>query len=231
MRIFVAGATGATGQVFVPLASKAGIEQRLHVRPQSVAKTSLGKDPRAKVFDLSDRKALESAVVGCEAVISFVGTMRSRFKAGDTYESSDVGSTRLLVEGARASNVPRFLLLSSVGAGGAGAYLKMKGECERIVKQSGLRYTIFRPSALVSPPEGDAETSHLGRRQVPAIAGWTMALFGALPGLGPWADRLKPIPISVVCHAFLRVLEKPRDGEVIEGQALWTLGAGHSRGG
>jgi len=228
MRVFVAGATGATGQVFVPLASKAGIEQRLHVRPQSVAKTSLGKDPRARVFDLSDRTALSSALLGCDAVISFVGTMRSRFKAGDTYESSDVGSARLLVEGAKASNVPRFLLLSSVGAGGAGAYLKMKGECERIVKESGLRYTIFRPSALVSPPEGEAETSHHGRRRVPAIAGRAMAALGALPGLGPWADRLKPIPISVVCHAFLRVLEEPWDGEVIEGRLLWTLGAEHS---
>ncbi len=231
MRIFVAGATGATGQFFVPLAAKAGIEQRLHVRPQSVAKTSLGKDPRTRVFDLSDRQALASALSGCEAVISFVGTMRSRFKAGDTYESSDIGSTRLLVEGAKASSVPRFFLLSSVGAGGAGAYLKMKGECEWIVKQSGLRYTIFRPSALVSPPEGDLESSHHGRREVPAVLGWTMAVVGALPGLGAWADRLKPIPIFVVCHAFLGVLEKPRDGEVIEGQVLWTLGAEHSRGG
>lgn len=229
MRVFVAGATGATGQVFVPLASKAGIEQRLHVRPQSVAKIPLGKDPRARVFDLSDRAALGSALLGCDAVISFVGTMRSRFKAGDTYESSDIGSTRLLVEGAKAANVPRFLLLSSVGAGGAGAYLKMKGECERIVKDSGLRYTIFRPSALVSPPEGEAPTSYHGRREVPAIAGWTMSMIGALPGLGAWADRLKPIPIPVLCHAFLRVLEEPRDGEVIEGRLLWTLGTRHSR--
>jgi uncharacterized protein YbjT (DUF2867 family) len=229
MRIFIAGATGATGQVFVPLASKAGIEQRLHVRPQSVAKTSFGKDPRARVFDLSDRRALASALSGCEAVISFVGTMRSRFKAGDTYESSDIGSTRFLVEGASAANVPRFLLLSSVGAGGAGAYLKMKAECERIVRASGLRYTIFRPSALVSPREDEAEISHHGRRQNPAVVGWMMSTVGALPGLGAWATRFKPIPISVVCRAFLRVLEKPHDGTVIEGQQLWTLGAEHSR--
>ncbi len=31
---------------------------------------------------------------GCEAAISFVGTMRNRFKAGDTYESSDIAFHR-----------------------------------------------------------------------------------------------------------------------------------------
>lgn len=224
MSIFVAGATGATGEVFVPMATRAGVELRLHVRPQTASKTALGQDPRARVFDLSDRQALLQALAGCDAVVSFVGTMRARFQVGDTYESSDIASTRLLVDGARAAAVPRFLLLSAVGAGGAGAYLKMKGECERIVKESGLRYTIFRPSALVSPPAGEAATSHHGRREVPPIASWVMTGVGKLPGLRGWVDRYKPIPITVVCRAFLRVLEKPRDGEILEGTELWAAG-------
>ncbi len=226
MKIFVAGATGATGQVFIHMATRAGLELRFQVRPQTVGKTPLGRDPRAQVFDLSDRRSFESALSGCEAVISFVGTMRSRFQAGDTYESSDIASTRALLDGAKTSNVARFLLLSSVGAGGPGAYLKMKAECERLVKASGVRYTIFRPSALVSPPEGEAATSHHGRREVPAISGWMMSAFGALPGLRRWAARFKPIPITVLCGAFLNVVEKPRDGETIEGELLWALGRG-----
>ncbi len=228
MKIFVAGATGATGQVFIPLATAAGHELRLHVRPQTVAKTPLGKDPRARVFELSDPMALESALSGCDVVISFVGTTRSRFQSGDTYESSDIASTRALVAGARAAKVPRFLLLSSVGAGGAGAYLKMKGECERIVKESGLRYTLFRPSALVSPSKGEAATSHHGRREIPAVADWVMSAIGALPGLAPWAARFKPMPITVLCRAMLRVLEDPRDGKAIQGQELWALGTGNA---
>src|SRR5579859_7762247 len=118
MRVFVAGATGATGQVFVPMASEAGHELILHVRPQTASKTPLGKDPRARVFDLGDAGALSEAMKGCEVVVSFVGTMRDRFKAGDTYEASDVKSAKDLVGGAVAGGVPRFLLLSSLGAGG-----------------------------------------------------------------------------------------------------------------
>ncbi len=222
MKVFVAGATGATGQVFVPMATEAGHELVLHVRPQSAARSILGKDPRARVLDLADHAALEAAMAGADAAVSFVGTMRSRFSAGDTYATSDVGSTRQIVDGARKSHVSRLLLLSSYGAGGIGAYLKMKAECEDIVRQSGLAFTIFRPSALVSPP--GAEGTHGARAAPPGMA----PLFAALrhvPGLGGWSDDTRPIPITVLCRAFLHVLAQPANGKTLAGRELRVLGA------
>ena len=151
MRVFVAGATGATGTVFIPRATAAGLDLVLHVRPQSAAKTPLSADSRARVFDLSDGAALAEGLVGVDAILSLVGTMQRRFDSGDTYESSDILSTRQLVAAATTAGVARFVLLSSYGAGGAGAYLQMKGKCEGIVQGSGLQWAIARPSALVSP--------------------------------------------------------------------------------
>ena len=227
MRIFVAGATGATGQVFVPMATEAKHELVLHVRPQSAARSPLGKDPRARVFDLGDADALKAALDGCDAIVSFVGTMKNRFGAGDTYETSDIASTRQLVEGAKAAAVHRFLLLSSVGAGKlGGAYLKTKAGCEEIVRRSGLRFTIFRPSILVSPL--GSEGTHGGRG---APLGVTK-LFAALrhvPGLGGWADDARPIPLTTLCRAFIAVLERPMDGMNLSGRDLWTLGGGLGR--
>lgn len=211
MVIFVAGSTGATGQVFVPMATEAKFDLRIHVRPQTAPKTPLGKDLRARIFDLREADRLNDALAGCGAVISLVGTMRSRFKEGDTYESSDLGSTRALVDGALAAKVPRFVLLSSLGAGGMGAYLKMKGECERMVRESSLRYTIFRPSALLSPK--GQPLSHHGPRQVPAVVGWIMSALGSL----------KPMPIPMLCRAILKVLHEPRDSLVLEGREIWAL--------
>lgn len=216
MRVFLAGATGATGQVFVPAAEEAGIDLVLHVRPRSADKL---RDPRARVFELDDAAALVDALRGADAVVSLVGTMRSRFDQGDTYASADVGSTRALVAGARAAGVPRFLLLSSYGAGGAGAYLKMKGECEQIVRDSGLGWDIFRPSALVSPDGGPA--SHHGRRTVPP---GVMALGGLLrqvPGLRGVMDDVRPIPLTVLCRAMLVALGRPAGNRVWEGRDLW----------
>lgn len=223
MLVFVAGATGATGQVLVPEATAAGVELRLHVRPVTATKSPLGKDPRARIFDLADADALHTALAGCDAVVSLVGTMRSRFGTGDTYEASDVGTTRALVDAARAVGVPRFLLLSSVGAGGSGAYLQMKGECERLVTTSGLAWTIFRPSALASPPSGPAGTH--GKRWVPPGATALTAALRGVPGLGGLVARYGPIPIEVLARAMVRTLGSPRDGQIIEGAALWELGS------
>jgi uncharacterized protein YbjT (DUF2867 family) len=195
------------------------------VRPQSADRSPLGKDARAKVFDLADAGALKSALAGCDAAISFVGTMRKRFEAGDTYESSDVLSTRQIVDGAKAAGVPRVLLLSSFGAGGMGAYLQMKGRCEAIVRESGLRWTIFRPSALVTP-HGAAEGTHGARHVLPG-PGAVLGVIRRVPGLTGFADDVRPIPLDIVSGAFLRVLIEPSrryENGVLEGRDLWVLG-------
>jgi NADH dehydrogenase len=224
MRVFIAGGTGATGQVVVPEATKAGHDLVLHVRPQSAEKSPLGKDPRARIFDLTDGEKLKEAMAGCPVVISLVGTMRNRFAAGDTYESSDIGSTQALVSAARSVGAKRFLLLSSYGAGGIGAYLKMKGECERIVRESGLSFTIFRPSTLISP-EGATESAH-GVRKAPPGMGAVVGAIGVLPGLGGWRDRVKPIGIDVVARAIVKTIEKVQDRAILQGGDLYRLGDG-----
>jgi NADH dehydrogenase len=203
------------------MATDAGVDLVLQVRPQTAGKTALAQDPRARVFDLSDASALADAMKGADAVVSLVGTMRNRFKEGDTYEASDVLSTEQLVSGAKAAGVPRFLLLSSLGAGGFGAYLKMKGVCEQRVQSSGLRWSIFRPSMLVSPARS-AEPTHGKRTAPPGVEG----LFHILRAVdqGRWTSRLAPIGIDVLVRAMLRVLSEPRDGEILEGRTLLELG-------
>ncbi|MSQ02754.1 MAG: NAD(P)-dependent oxidoreductase [Myxococcales bacterium] len=221
MRVFVAGATGATGRVFCPLATAAGLELLLHVRPQSAATTAVAADARARVFDLADSTALAEVLVGADAVLSLVGTMQRRFAKGDTYESSDILSTRQLVAGAVAAGVPRFVLLSSYGAGGAGAYLTMKGECEAIVRGSGLAWAIARPSALVSPAGVEGSD---GARTVP----WGVEALGAalrsLPGLRGVVDDLRPMPLEVLSRALVGMLAEP-GGRVVAGRGLWELGS------
>ena len=72
MRAFIAGATGATGQVFVPEAQRAGLELIVQVRPKSATKYS--GPPAPRLFELSDPAALDEAMSGCDVAISMVGT-------------------------------------------------------------------------------------------------------------------------------------------------------------
>jgi nucleoside-diphosphate-sugar epimerase len=221
VKLFVAGATGATGQVLLPIAEAAGHTVVPHVRPATAARHELSKHPRAVVCELSDVPALTEALRACDAVISLVGTMRKRFSTGDTYETSDIGTTRSLVEAAKAAGVPCFVLLSSVGAGGAGPYLQAKAEAERIVRESGLRWIIARPSALATP--ADARGGTHGRREVPAFVLGLGGLLARLPAVGPLIDDWRAIPLDVVSRGMLAALEQPGEEQLLLGRDLWRL--------
>jgi nucleoside-diphosphate-sugar epimerase len=128
-KLFVAGSTGATGRVLVPLAQQRGMPFVAHVRTRHAQSPEL--PPNAAIFELSDSSALDAAMRGCTTVVQLIGTMRKRFSSGDTYATSDVGTTRQLVEAARRAGADHFVLLSSVGAGRpVGAYLQAKAQAE-----------------------------------------------------------------------------------------------------
>jgi uncharacterized protein YbjT (DUF2867 family) len=201
-KAFVAGATGAVGRTLVRLADRRGLALVPHLRPRHGRE---GGDARAAVLELADTESLERALSGCTTVVQLIGTMRSRFAAGDTYETSDIGTTRQLVAGAkRVPSVDHIVLLSSVGAGRPlGAYLKAKAAAEAIVRESGIPWTIFRPSAF----QGE------GHKPPAILHGVTRLLH---------LDKWRPIEVEALAGAILRsAAERAPLGTVLEGRSLW----------
>jgi uncharacterized protein YbjT (DUF2867 family) len=201
-KVFVAGSTGATGQVLIPMARAQGLEVVGHVRPKSAATAPSG----AAVFELADAAALEQALAQCSTVISLIGTMRKRFSKGDTYESSDIATAVQLSTAAKKAGVDHFILLSAAGtSSGIGAYYQAKLKAEAAVRDSGVRWTIFRPSSFIGG----------GHRAPPLMATLTRVL-----GL----DGMRPITLEQLSTALLRCAKAraPLD-TVVEGAALWTL--------
>jgi len=201
--LFVAGASGAVGRALMRIARARGISVVPHFRPH---RTRAGEAPPGAVsFDLNEERWLDQALAGCTTVVQLVGTTRARFASGDTYESSDVGTTRVLAESAKRSGVDHFVLLSSAGAGRPiGAYLRAKARAEALVAESGLAHTVFRPSAFVG--EG---------REAPPGTG----LVARLPGLG-W---LRPVPVETLARGILWVAERREPLGVLEGASLWAV--------
>ena len=202
-RLFVAGATGAVGQVLLELASKRQVDVLAHARPKSAVR--LG-DRKVAALELSD-PGLPDAMKGCTTVVQLIGTMRKRFSAGDTYETSDIGTTRQLVDAAKAcGTVDHLVLLSSVGAGRPmGAYLKAKAEAERLVTSSGIPFTIFRPSAFE-----DREGVNVGG----------MGAFTRFFGL----KKYEPIKVAQLAGAILfAATERGPLGVALEGTSLWDV--------
>jgi uncharacterized protein YbjT (DUF2867 family) len=203
--LFVAGATGATGRTLMRQALARNVPVIAHVRPKS-AESDVVKDwPRKAVVELSDGPQLIELMSGYTTVLQLIGTMRKRFGAGDTYETSDIGTTRQLVEAAKRAGVDHLVLLSSMGAGRpVGAYLKAKAEAERLVRESGIAWTIVRPPAF------EGEYHH------------PPAVLRALSKV-PLFRNLRIIHLEQLAAVLLRVAERRAPlNAVLEGDSLWA---------
>ena len=70
----------------------------------------------------------------------------------------DLGGAVKLIEAAKAEGVPRYVMVSSIGADpdaegeGFAAYLRAKGRADAVLMDSGLAYTIVRPGPLTNDP-------------------------------------------------------------------------------
>jgi len=153
----VTGATGFVGGTLLGEAANQGLEVRaLTRRPQK-------KTPGVEWIagDLHDRRALMKLVRNAEAVIHVAGVVNSHDPMG--FHLGNVEGTLALIEAAVAAGVPRFVFVSSLAAREPklSKYGASKTHAEKLVKASGLDWTIVRPPAIYGP--GDREIFEIFR--------------------------------------------------------------------
>ena len=146
----VVGATGTLGGEICRRLVTAGQPLRALVRGTSdpAKKEQLQKlGVELAQGDLKNRASLDAACRGVKVVVSTPTAILSR-AVGDSFETVDLRGQMQLVDAARAAGVERFIFVSvSKGLGGRGnPLLEAKREVEKHIQQSGLAYTILRPS-------------------------------------------------------------------------------------
>jgi uncharacterized protein YbjT (DUF2867 family) len=150
--ILVAGATGFLGREICRRLVEGGKPVRALVRPTSdpeaVAQLR-GWGVEVVEGDLKDHPSLDWACDGVDAVISTATATRTR-QPGDTIESADQNGQLNLVDSARDAGVPRFVFVSLTGHIESGDPLtRAKRAVERRLRESGMTYTILRPSMFM----------------------------------------------------------------------------------
>ena len=147
--ILVVGATGLLGGEICHQLSVAGHSVRALVRP--TANESRVDNLRvlgAKLVtgDLKNRASLDAACAGAEIVITTASTTLSR-QPDDTIASVDQDGQLQLIESAKASGVSHFVYISYSGNHAIECPLTTaKRTVEQALRESGLTYTILRPS-------------------------------------------------------------------------------------
>ncbi|MEK6778983.1 MAG: complex I NDUFA9 subunit family protein [Candidatus Deferrimicrobiota bacterium] len=200
--VLVTGGTGYVGTHVCRALIARGFLPRLLVRPESESRIpeDIRKGGRITLGDVTNRESVENAAQGTTAVVHLVGIIREFPTRGITFERLHVTATRNAVDAARLWGIPRFIHMSALGAraGGPTGYFDSKGRAEDLVRRSGLRWTIFRPSVIFGP--GDAFLNEL--------AGiLRMAPLMPVPGDGKY--RLQPVFVGDVAKGFADALLRP----------------------
>lgn len=119
--------------------------------------------------DLKDPATIQAACAGATAVLSTASSTLSR-QAGDTIDAVDRVGQLQLVEAAKAAGVKHFVYVSFAPIAGDFALQRAKREVEQALIESGMAYTILRPSMFMeiwfSPALGFD------------VAGWKARIFG-----------------------------------------------------
>jgi NADH dehydrogenase len=160
--ILVTGPSGFVGSHVVPELIAGGHRVVALVRNDDAGRTVLSRlsaDQRPAVElrqgDVTRPETLPDALVGVDAVVHLVAIARDWNKGAELLVVNTEG-TRSIVEAAKSSGVRRFLHLGALGVVDEPTlhYARSKAKAERIVAESGLDWTILKPSLLWGERDG-----------------------------------------------------------------------------
>ena len=145
--------------------------------------------------NIHDPASLRTAMQGVDAAIHLVGIIGELSR--NTFDRVHVEGTRNVVKAAQEAGVSRFIQMSALGSrpDAVSRYHRSKWAAEEIVRQSGLAFTIFRPSIVYGP--GDLFVNlfdHISR------------VSPVLPVMGSGLGTLQPIRVEDVARSFVQSL-------------------------
>lgn len=192
LRLVILGGTGFVGGHLLNRLARDGHQLTVLTRNREKHR-AIGVIPgvRLKSVDVHDPAQLRAAFEGADAVINLIGILNNAGR--ETFQRVHVELTRQVIEACKAAGVPRLHQMSSLKAGqGLSQYLKTRGEAEALVRQSGLRWTLYQPSVIFG--DGDGLVGRFAR---------ILKLTPVLP-LARTQSRLAPTFVGDVVEAIAR---------------------------
>jgi uncharacterized protein YbjT (DUF2867 family) len=200
--VLVTGGTGFLGKAVCRALIARGYLPRLLVRigSEGTIPDDIRGASRVTPGDITNRESVENAAQSTNAIVHLAGIIREVPGKDVTFEKVHGEGTRNAVHAAKRWRIPRFVHVSALGAapGSPGRYFDSKGKAEEIVRQSGLAWTIFRPSGIFGP--GDRFIGELERalHRTPVLP---------VPGDGEFP--LQPVFVGDVVKGIVDCLTRP----------------------
>ncbi len=190
-QVCIIGGSGFIGRAIVRQAIGADYRVTVACRHPERARDLMVNGARLVKVDVTTGAGLQEAVAGQDCVINLVGLLFERGRY--SFSAAHVKGTEHILQACKEAGVDQYLHMSALGAGKvpASLYSRTKGEAETRVRQSGLNWTIFRPSIVYG--EGDSFFNKFKSMTallpvLPVIAGGT---------------RFQPVWVEDVARAFV----------------------------
>ena len=195
--VCVLGGSGFVGRHVCHALAAAGYRARVATRDRERARDQLILLPTVDVatVNIHDPAQLAAFVRGADAVINLVGVLHDG-RGDRSFQAAHIELARKVVAACREGAVRRLLHMSALASArdGPSRYLRSKGEAEAIVRESGLAWTIFRPSVVFGPGDGFLNLFARVLKFSPVVA-------LACPGA-----RFQPVYVEDVAAAFVKGL-------------------------
>lgn len=161
--ILITGATGLIGRHLIKALMTTSYQVRCFIAPSHTKHLPWDTDapnaPELIIGTLLDEEILFQALVGVHVIIHLESGQW--WANARQLERIELVGTRNLIAAARANRIGRIITISHIGSTPSSAFtvLRIKGQQEAIIRDSGLAYTIIRCGLVFAPD--DAFINHL----------------------------------------------------------------------
>jgi uncharacterized protein YbjT (DUF2867 family) len=206
MNIFITGGTGYIGRQVIRDFAAAGYLIKALVRPGS--EINLPSECRSSISlisgDIRKSETLRGSMDGCDAVIHLPGLIREFPQRGITFRGVQYEGSKNIIDEACRSGVIRFLLMSANGvrAEATTEYYRTKWMAEEYLRQSGLEWTIFRPSVVF----GNEDEGYQNFVTVLIDQLRMLPFIVPIPGNGQF--MFQPVSVRNISEGFIKSLER-----------------------
>lgn len=199
LKILVTGGTGFVGTHLVNALLRRGHDVAVLARRPGASRNRYNRPVEGVPGDVREPASIERAARGRDAVVHLVGIIAE--KGDQTFDRMHREAAGNVVEAMRAAGVRRLLHMSAMGSfeDSPSEYGRTKAAGEKLVRASGLDWTVFRPSIVFGPGDGFVSLlAEIVRRN---------PLF--IPVIGPGTTRFQPVSVYDLSRVFADALEKP----------------------
>jgi uncharacterized protein YbjT (DUF2867 family) len=198
--VFITGATGYMGSRLIARLIDRGHQIRALARPESLHK--LPKGCTAISGNALDENTFKDKVAPANAFVHLVGVANPNPGKAELFRKVDRVSAQAAVQAAVFAGVKHFVYVSVAHpAPMMKAYIEVRSECEKIIRDNGLNATIIRPWYVLGPGHW-----------------WPYALlpfykiFENIPATAESANRLGLVKISQMIETLVNAVENPAAG-------------------